>query len=178
MSDVFVGQIQAFGFNFAPVGWALCQGQLLNISSNAALFSLLGTTFGGNGQTTFGLPDLRGRVSNSQGQGLGLANYAMGELAGTENVTLNLTQIPAHNHLIALNNSQGTSPTPSGNVPAGVSFARGQTPPNIYAGSSDGTTLKPTALSPAGGSLPHSNLQPYLTVNFCIALQGMYPSRS
>ena len=178
MSDVYLGQIQAFGFSFAPRGWALCQGQLMNIQQNQALFALLGTTYGGNGTTTFGLPDLRGRVSNSQGQGPGLANYTLGELSGSENVTLNQTQMPLHNHLITTNNSQGTSPTPSGNVDAGVSFARGQTPPNIYAASSDGTTLKAGTLTTAGGSQPHSNLQPYLTVNFCIALQGLFPSRN
>jgi len=178
MSEPFIGQIQAFGFNFAPRGWQLCQGQLLSISANAALFSLLGTTYGGNGTTTFGLPDLRGRAPNGQGQGPGLANYNMGQSAGTENVTLLPAQMPQHSHNVATNNGQGTSPTPSTNLPAGVSFARGQTPPNIYAAATDGTFLKPTAVSSVGGSQPHANMQPYLTINYSIATVGLFPSRS
>jgi microcystin-dependent protein len=170
MSDPFIGELRLFGFTFAPRGWALCNGQILSIAQNTALFSLLGTTYGGNGQTTFALPDLRGRVPIHFGQGPGLSNYAQGEVAGVESVTLNTTQLPAHTHQVAAA-STATSKSPSGALPA---FTSG--------GSSYGTTpdlaMLPGMVGPSGNNLPHENRQPYLALNWCIALQGIFPSRN
>ncbi|HKE74978.1 MAG TPA: tail fiber protein [Acidimicrobiales bacterium] len=167
--EPFLGQIQLFGFGWAPVGWALCNGQLLSISSNTALFSLLGTTYGGNGQTTFGLPDLRGRVPVGQGQGPGLSNYDLGEVAGVENVTLINTQMPAHGH--AVQGSAGaTSKGPAGLVPgfnaAGAIYATG-----------DGTQMAGNMIGASGNGQAHENRQPYLGACYCIATEGIYPSR-
>lgn len=170
MSSPFLGEIQMFGFNFAPRGWAFCDGQLLSIAQNTALFALLGTTYGGNGQTTFGLPDLRGRVPLHRGQGPGLTNRTLGELSGSENVTLLTTQMPAHNHLLACNSDDPNAGSPAGKFPAS------STSP-IYASTSN-SNMAPTAVSLAGGNQPHPNMQPYLTVNFCIALEGIFPSRN
>lgn len=174
MSEPFLGQICSFGFNFAPRGWSLCNGQVISIAQNTALFSLLGTTYGGNGQTTFALPDLRGRAALHQGQGPGLTNRVIGESSGTETVTLLTTQMPQHNHLVGANstdsNPQGVK-TPVGNVP-GYNDAG-----PLYAPTVNGTML-PTMIQPAGGNQPHPNMQPYLVVNFCIAMQGIFPSRN
>lgn len=161
-----------FGFNFAPRGWATCDGQLMSIAQNTALFSLLGTTFGGNGQTTFGLPDLRGRVPNHQGQGPGLSSYTMGQMAGVENVTLLTTQIPAHTHTFGApcSTDDPNAGSPKNNFPAPASSSIYSSTSNAIMGG--GTT------GPAGGTQPHSILQPYLTINFCIALEGIYPSRN
>jgi microcystin-dependent protein len=181
MSEPFLGQIQAFGFNFAPRGWATCDGQILPIAQNTALFSLLGTTYGGNGQTTFALPDLRGRVAVHQGQGPGLSPYVMGEVTGSESVTLTITSMPAHVHSVtvavgALSASQ--SPTAD---PAGNSLIGGSTN-NIY-GAGDPDVVMNAKMAKvteqiAGGSQPHNNLQPLLCINFCISLQGIFPSRN
>jgi microcystin-dependent protein len=173
MSEPFIGEIRMTGWNFAARGWALCNGQLLPIQQNTALFSLLGTTFGGNGQTTFALPDLRGRVPINQGQGPGLTNRTMGENAGSEHVTLNQNQMPAHQHLVKASEAADTA-NPANAVLGADS--RG-TPPTIYNSSPDSTTMNPQMIAPAGGNQPHDNMQPYLCVNFIIALEGIYPSR-
>jgi microcystin-dependent protein len=171
VSEPFVGEIRMFGFNFAPQGWAMCNGQTLPISQNQALFSLLGTTYGGNGQTTFQLPDLRGRLANHAGQGTGLSPYVLGQNGGTENVTLVQGQMPTHAHSVLANGSPATATRPGGAVLA-------RTTADIYAAAPDGTTMNAGMIGTAGGSQPHPNLQPYLTVNFCIALQGIFPSRN
>ncbi len=167
MAEPFLGSILLFAGNFAPQGWAFCNGQILPITQNTALFSLLGTTYGGNGTSTFALPDLRGRVPIHFGQGPGLSSYVEGQVGGAENVTLIATQMPQHQHLQpATNGDEGTN-RPNGAVPA-----RG----GVYAASSDGSALAPT--SAAGGNQAHENLQPYLALNFIIALQGIFPSRN
>jgi microcystin-dependent protein len=179
MSEPFIGEIIMFAGNFAPRGWALCQGQILSIAQNTALFSILGTTYGGNGQTTFALPDLRGRVPLGQGQGPGLSPYVLGQLAGTENTTLLQSQMPAHNHLITANEGNGTAQAPAnGFLSAPVVPTQGNAAVSAYRNSSDGTTLAPTSLSISGGNQPFSNLQPYLCINFIIALEGIFPSRN
>lgn len=152
----------------------MCNGQLLSISQNTALFSLLGTTFGGDGVTTFALPDLRGRVPIHQGQGPGLTNRTIGEAGGAESVTLTQGQMPMHNHTVsASQNADSTSPSAAfpGNDSRG-------TPLNIYNSTADGTVMNPGMISNSGGSQPHNNLQPYLCISFMIALEGIYPSRS
>jgi microcystin-dependent protein len=168
--EPFIGQIQMFGFNFAPRGWALCNGQLLSIAQNTALFSLLGTTYGGNGQTTFALPNLQGRVPMHQGNGGGLTPRVMGEQSGTETVTLISTQMPQHNHTVnAATNA--TSKNPSANLP-GLTAAGSSYSPTAS------VQMSPTMINPSGGSQPHENMQPFLVVNFCIALEGIFPSRN
>jgi microcystin-dependent protein len=167
VSEPFLASIVLFAGNFAPRGWAFCNGQILSIAQNTALFSLLGTTYGGNGQTTFALPDLRGRAPLSPGQGPGLASYSLGEVGGVESVTLLSTQMPAHTHAQPAANGQQTTNRPNGAVPA-----RG----GVYADSGDGAALDPT--SSAGGSQPHENRSPYLALNYIIALEGIYPSRN
>jgi microcystin-dependent protein len=173
MSEPFIGSIVLFCGNFAPKGWATCDGQLLSIAQNTALFSILGTTFGGNGQTTFALPDLRGRVPLHPGQGPGLSPYTLGEAIGVENVSLLATQMPAHNHAFAAPCSDGAPSTPS---PVGaVAANQDQTP--FYAASGTAAMAASTS-TVAGGSQPHENRQPVLAINFIIALEGIYPSRS
>jgi microcystin-dependent protein len=171
VSEPFLGEIRMFGFNFAPQGWAFCNGQLLPISQNTALFSLLGTQYGGNGQTTFALPDLRGRVAIHQGQGPGLSNYVIGQVSGTENTTLTSGQMPQHAHGVVANASPASSGRPDGAVPARASG-------DIYAAAPDGTAMNAGMIGVAGGSQPFNNLQPFLVVTFCIALQGIFPSRN
>ena len=170
MSDPFIGEIRMFGGNFAPRNWALCDGQLLSIASNTALFSLLGTTYGGNGQTTFGLPDLRGRVPVHQGQGPGLSDRTLGESAGTETVTLLPTQMPAHHHPGA---SAGTATlgNPGGSLPGSGAAA-------IYVDTPPGLTMSTATQPPRGGGQPHPNLMPYLCINFIICMAGIFPSRN
>lgn len=178
--DPFIGEIRMVGFNFAPIGWALCDGQLLSIAQNAALFSLLGTTFGGNGTSTFGLPDLRSRVAIHQGQGNGLSPYTMGQIGGVESVSLNTSQMPAHNHTVAVNNTNGTVNDPTGAILAigNNGDARSlQQFPDFTKNTATGT-LAPNAVSIVGGGTAHPNIQPYQCVNFIIALQGIFPSRS
>lgn len=154
-----------FPFDFAPRGWALCNGQLLAIAQNQALFSILGTTYGGDGRTTFALPDLRGRVAVHPGD-----DIALGEMAGEETHTLRSSEMPAHTHLLSANNAAGSSGTAAGNVWAGSDRYNTVGAPD--------TTLSPSALASSGGSQPHDNMQPYLVASCCIALTGIFPSRS
>ncbi len=180
-SEPFIGQIQMFGFSFPPRGWAACSGQLINISQNTALFSLLGVQYGGDGRITFGLPDLQGRAPVNQGQGPGLSPYDMGEKNGSEVVTLIPAEMPIHTHVATTSavepcqNNLGNTDSPVGAFPAGSETAEN------YALTSDGS-MGPiavnTTLGPSGGSQPHSNLPPYLAVNFSIALAGVFPARS
>ena len=167
--EPFLGQIQAFGFNFAPRGWAHCNGQLLPISQNEALFSLLGTTYGGDGRTTFGLPDLRSRVPVHQGQGTGLSNRPMGQRSGVEAVTLSAAEMPSHNHSLHGIKKAGQSAGPEYGV-VRDDYAPSSGTPNVSLGTN---TVMPT-----GGNQAHYNMQPYLVINYCIALEGLYPSRS
>lgn len=168
----FLGEIRLFSFNFAPQGWAQCAGQLLPIIQNQALFALLGTQFGGNGSNNFGLPDMRGRVPIHTGP-----NNPIGGLGGSETVTLSLTQLPQHQHLLQAVNSQGTAETAIGNLLAQSNAP--STPPARYAaGNINVTPLNPASVQPVGSGQPHNNLQPYLVMNYCIALQGIFPSRS
>lgn len=171
-----IGEIRLFAGNFAPRNWALCQGQILSISQNTALFSILGTTYGGNGQTTFALPDLRGRVAVSQGQGPGLSPVDLGQVSGAENVTLTTSQLPAHNHSMQVNNNTtGMATTAQGNflnskTESGESVAA--------SGPSSAATLNPTTIGITGGSQPFSIMQPYLGLNYIICLFGIFPSRN
>lgn len=172
MATPFLSEIRIFGFNFAPVGWAFCSGQILSIAQNTALFSLLGTTYGGNGTQTFALPDLRGRTPAHQGSGLGLTTRVEGEVYGTESVTLLPTEIPQHTHTPMASSAGATATSPSANVWAAQ-------PDGYYAyASGGGAPMQPAALATAGGSQPHENRQPYLVLNFCIALTGVFPSRN
>lgn len=170
--EPFLGQIQAFGFNFAPRGWAFCNGQLLPISQNSALFSLLGTTYGGDGRSTFALPDLRGRVSFGFGTGPGLSSHPIGSKGGTERETLNIQQIPSHNH-----SANVVAEEPNANKPGGNFIA---TPsPTIYSDhAAPDAVLKGNTIGNNGGGQSHNNMQPYLTINWCIALVGAFPSRN
>ena len=172
MASPFIAQITLFAGNFAPRGYAFCNGQILPIAQNQALFALLGTTYGGNGQTTFALPNLQGRVPIHPGQGQGLSPYSLGQAGGTENVTLNISQMPAHNHAATSRASAGgaddSSPTN-----------------NFLAADNQYSTTQNTQMnaneiqvSPNGGSQSHTNVQPYLAINFIIALQGIFPSRN
>ena len=172
MSDPFLGEIRLFPYNFAPRGWAFCNGQILSIAQNTALFALIGTTYGGDGRVTFALPDLRGRVALSSGQGPGLSDYILGQQAGDEAVTLTASQLPVHNHAVAANNNQGGGARPQGRVPGRFSTGTG------YATASNGAQMSPETITPTGGSQPHTNVQPYLALNYCIALEGIFPSRN
>ena len=171
MTTPFMSEIRMFSFNFAPRSWALCNGQILPIAQNAALFSLLGTTYGGNGVTTFGLPNLQSRVPMHAGQGSGLGSRMLGELGGEESHTLIITEMPSHQHALA-----ATAAAPSGG-PTNALLATPTATKPYRAGASQTTPLgSMTAVN--GGSQPHPNMQPYLTVNFAIALQGVFPSRN
>jgi microcystin-dependent protein len=171
VADPFVAEIRIFPFNFAPTGWAFCDGQLLPISQNTALFSLLGTTYGGDGKSTFALPDLRDRAPMHWGQGPGLSLHDLGESGGSEAVTLIASELPAHSHALSGSSSAADTNNPVGALPATVSGALYGTPQNLVA-------FAPESLALAGGSQPHNNMQPYLTLNFCIAMQGVFPPRS
>ena len=172
MSEQFLGEIRMFGFNFPPTGWALCNGQFLSISQNTALFSLLGTFYGGNGTTNFALPDLRSRVPLHQGTGPGLSGYVLGQSGGTEAVTLNVQQMPAHNHPVNTTRNPAQFTEPQNRLLAPSSQ-------NAYRDTAEtGIVMAAKMIADAGGSQPHDNIQPYLTVNFCIALVGIYPSRN
>jgi len=166
----YLGEIRIFAGNFAPQGWALCNGQLLPISNNAALFSLLGTYYGGDGVSTFALPNLQSRVPVGQGQGPKLSPYVLGQQGGTENVTLTAQQMPQHNHTMGTLSSAGTAARPNANLLAQ------STAGNVYGPApSDGSSLNTAAIGSAGSSHPHANIQPYLALTFIIALQGVYP---
>jgi microcystin-dependent protein len=172
MADPFVAEIRIFPFNFAPRGWAWCDGQLLPLSQNTALFSLLGTTYGGNGKSNFALPDLQGRAPMHPGQGPGLSLHDLGETGGSETVTLLESEIPAHSHSLVASQADGVERIPNGQLLAtGIGISAFQTPGPM-------TQLNPNALAPAGGDQPHNNLQPFLTFYFCIALQGVFPPRT
>lgn len=169
MSDPFVAEIRIFPFNFAPKGWAWCNGQLLPISQNTALFSLLGTTYGGDGKSTFALPDMQGNAPIHAGQGQGLSEYDLGQMGGSETVTLLQTEMPAHSHSLSASTEAGDTNLPAGNFTG--------TGSSIYAPAAQLVGMSPQSLSPAGGSLPHNNMMPYLTFYFNIALQGIFPAR-
>ena len=175
MSDQFVAEIRLFPFNFAPTGWAMCNGQLLPISQNTALFSLVGTYYGGNGTSNFGLPNLQGCSALDMGQGAGLTDRVLGETGGSATVTLLTTEIPAHTHNLMCATTVGNVASPSGN--SFGSAERGK-PPGYAAKTGTAAAMSPSAVGNTGGGQPHNNLQPYLTMNFCIALQGIYPSRT
>lgn len=170
--DPFVAEIRMFAGNFAPRGWATCDGQLLPISQNTALFSLLGTFYGGNGQTTFALPDLQGSFPMFWGQGAGLSLYDLGQQSGSDTVTLIQSEIPAHNHQAVAHSGLSTQTTPTANAWSGSNVSK-----QYLAAPEVGKSMHPLALSITGGSLPHNNKQPYLTVLFIIALQGVFPAR-
>jgi microcystin-dependent protein len=172
MADPFVAEIRIFPFNFAPRGWAFCDGQLLPISQNTALFSLLGTTYGGDGKSTFALPDLQGRAPMHPGQGPGLSLHDLGETGGSETVTLLESEIPAHSHtLMAWSQDPADHFSPEGAALCRSNNGKAWGPANNL------VSLSPQALAPAGGDAPHNNLQPYLTLYFCIAMQGVFPPR-
>jgi microcystin-dependent protein len=178
MADPFVAEIRIFAGNFAPTGWAFCNGQIMAISQNTALFSLLGTTYGGNGQSTFALPNLQGSAPLQAGQGSGLSQRVLGEPGGQPGVTLLPTEMPAHTHTLQANAIGGDV-----NSPANAVWAKahtGKSPINVYNDSvaTNSTTMNPGMLAAAGGSQPHNNMPPYLALNFIIALQGVFPSRS
>jgi microcystin-dependent protein len=171
MADPFVAEIRIFSFTFPPKGWAWCDGQLLPLSQNTALFSLLGTTYGGNGKSNFALPDLQGRAPMHPEQGPGLSLHDLGEMGGEETVTLLESEMPAHSHSINASDQPADSNNPNGNA-----FAAADNP--IYSASfNTNVTLNPRTLTPGGGSMPHNNMMPYLTFYFNIALQGVFPPR-
>lgn len=165
MAEPFLSEIRLFSFNFAPKGWALCNGQLLPINQNQALFSLLGTTYGGNGQTNFALPNLQGRVPIHFG-----GSHTLGETGGEQNHTLTQAELPPHTHVARASPANADSPVPGNNLLASAN--------NLYTSPLNLTALLPASVSSAGGSQAHLNMQPFLTLNFCIALQGIFPSRS
>jgi microcystin-dependent protein len=172
MAEPFLSEIRIMSFGFAPKGWALCNGQLLPINQNQPLFSLLGTTYGGDGKSTFALPDLQGNAPMHPGQGPGLSLHDLGESGGSETVTLLESEIPAHSHGVLASLSDVIERVPTGQLFA-TGIAIGQ-----YAAPGALVQLSPNAVSPTGGDQPHNNMMPYLTLNFCIALQGIYPSRT
>lgn len=165
MSEPFLSEIKIVSFNFPPKGWALCNGQLLPINQNQALFALLGTTYGGNGQTNFALPNLRGRVPIHEGNG-----HTLGEAAGSTSVTVNIQQLPTHVHFAKAVQSNADTPVPTNNMLA--------TSNNLYSQPTSLTSLHPSTVANVGGSQPHNNMMPYLTLNFIIALQGIFPSQN
>lgn len=173
--DQYLAEIRVFANNYPPQGWAACNGQILAISSNTALFSLLGTYYGGNGTTTFGLPDFQGRVAYSAGQGPGTSQYPLGTVTGTETVTLLAGQIATHTHNVNCSSDGGDNPSPGGTILAACGADRGAVE---YAAPGGLAQMNPGAVSPNGNNQPHNNMSPYLGLNICIALQGNYPPRS
>ena len=172
MSDQFLAEIRIFPFNFPPTGWAFCNGQIMPISQNTALFALLGTTYGGDGKSTFALPNLQGSAPMQPGQGQGLSLRDLGEMSGVEAITLLQSEIPVHTH------GMRASPDPGDNtVPGPTISLAGASGGNIYSTTTTNQMMAPQALPPAGGGLPHNNMQPYLALNYCIALQGIFPQR-
>jgi microcystin-dependent protein len=180
MSEPFLGEIRMVGWNFAANGWALCNGQLMSISQNSALFALLGTTYGGDGMTTFALPNLQGRVPIHQGTGVGLSPYTIGESSGSENITLLANQMPTHTHLMGVSNLPGTVADPTNAILAQGNSGAGRSPVPVsnYVSTEATGALAPTAIASSGSNQPHSNIQPFLCINFIIALQGIFPSRN
>ncbi|HSW13537.1 MAG TPA: tail fiber protein [Solimonas sp.] len=176
MADPFIAEVRIFPFNFAPTGWAFCDGQLLPLSQNTALFSLLGTTYGGNGKTDFALPDLQGRVPMHPGQGPGLSPHDLGESAGSEGVTLASAALPSHSHTLS-SSPLASSALARYEAPASSLALAGSEGFLAYA-PAGGPTMAGVPSQTVGGGLPHNNLMPYLTMNFCIALQGVFPPRS
>jgi microcystin-dependent protein len=173
MSDQFLAEIRIFPFNFPPTGWAFCDGQLMPISQNTALFSLLGTTYGGDGKSTFALPDMQGNTPMQPGQGQGLSLRDLGEMSGVESITLLQSEIPMHTHALRTSPEPGDNSVPSPNMALCVSAGA-----TAYVGGSPPLQMMAfQALPPPGGGLPHNNMQPYLTLSFCIALQGIFPQR-
>jgi microcystin-dependent protein len=173
MSNPFVAEIRIFPFNFAPKGWAFCSGQILPLSQNTALFSLLGTTYGGDGKSNFALPNMQGNVPMHPGQGPGLSLHDLGETGGSDTVTLLDSEMPIHSHTMTAFASAGNRLTPVGNS---IARANGATP--FVPGNPSHVTMSDSAVAPVGGDQPHNNMQPYLTLNFCIALQGVFPPRT
>jgi len=174
VADPFVAEVRIFPFNFAPKGWAFCDGQILPLSQNTALFSLLGTTYGGDGRSNFALPNLQGNAPMHPGQGPGLSLHDLGETGGSDTVTLLESEIPGHGHPLQASNQPGEDPAPGGELlgrSVGASLYQTATGSNLV-------QMADEALAPAGGDQPHNNLQPYLTLNFCIAMQGVYPPRT
>jgi microcystin-dependent protein len=183
MSEAYISQIEIFGFDYAPRNWANCAGQLLSVNQNQALFSLLGTTYGGDGLTTFAHPDLRGRVPVGFGQGPGLPNYDLGQRSGEENHALSTTEMPVHNHFINADatTTSGLVNTPSSSVTLGKGTGTapsGAFAVNLYNSAAPGTTLNPATIGLAGGGQPHANQMPTLTLNFCMCRSGIFPSRN
>ena len=168
----YVGEIRMFAGNFAPNGWMFCEGQTLPISENEVLFQLIGTTYGGDGEETFNLPNLASRVPIHMGTGPSGTTYQIGEMAGTESETLTTQQIPAHNHAFLASSAIGGLPTPQGNVLAKLTNI------DMYSGDTTDTPMSPTSIGPAGGSQPHENTQPFLCINFIISLFGVFPSQT
>jgi microcystin-dependent protein len=175
VTDPFLAEIRIFGGNYAPYGWALCNGQLMSISQNTALFSLLGTTYGGDGRVTFGLPNLQGTAPMQQGQGPGLSQRYLGEQGGVPYVTLLQSEMAMHTHNAMSYNDGGEA-----NTPANATWAQalqGRVPENIYSNQAPNVMMAPQTVLPAGGSQPHNNMPPFLTLSFIIALQGIFPQR-
>jgi microcystin-dependent protein len=181
MSDQFLAEIRPFAWNRIPYGWAACAGQLLPISANTALFSLLGTTYGGDGRSNFGLPNLQGMVGISAGQGPGLQTYQLGETGGSATVTLLLNQNGAHGHPLNADNEESTANAPANALYQAGHFTDGSTGGKggvaAYSSQSPNAALNGQAIQPAGGNQPHNNMMPYLTLTYCIALTGIYPQR-
>jgi len=175
MSDPFVAEIRIFPFSFAPTGWAFCAGQLMPISQNTALFSLLGTTYGGDGKSTFALPDMQGNAPMQPGQGQGLSDRFLGEMSGVESITLLQSEIPFHTHTVNTHNVDAATLQNPGPTELLAKSSQG----NAYQSNNNANLvmMAPQALALAGGGLPHNNMQPYLTLNFCIAMQGIFPAR-
>jgi len=175
MSTPFLGEVRLFGFNFVPQGWQACDGSLLSIAENDALFALVGTTYGGDGQTTFAVPDLRGQVPLHQGRGPGLTPRVIGERGGSEAVTLTVQQLGPHGHAFAATSTNANTGTPSGTVTLGATTSN-----TLYTTAPDDSpqALSPASTLPAGGSQPHGNVMPTLAVQFCIATAGIFPSQS
>lgn len=171
MGQPYVGEIRMFGGNFAPAGWAFCNGQLLPISENEVLFTLIGTTYGGDGQNTFALPDLRGRLPIHQGTGPGLSSYVLGQSGGSEEITLTNGQIPTHTHALLGSSGAPTSSNPQGNVTAQPTTF------DFYSSDPPTSTMNTSIVSSTGGSQPHDNMMPFLCVSFIISLYGIYPSQ-
>jgi microcystin-dependent protein len=181
MAEPFIAEIRMFGGNFAPRGWALCNGQLLSIQQNTALFSILGTTYGGNGTTNFALPNLQGQVPVHWGSAPGGSQYVIGQAAGSENITLITAQIPAHNHNVGVSSAAGDVTSPVNAIAAQINTGSVRTPTTTalgYTNTAQTGTMPPNTLSLTGGSQPHPNMQPYLCVTFIIALNGIFPSRN